>query len=459
MKNLKEIESQFREIATSNNLTGDSTELIIKLLAYNNYESSISARISLLESLPNRAVNENSKIEHAVNNMYSVYRGKNAQLSVKARVTGTLSLKRLQEVYSDKYNKFYYSHLVTDTGETIVGDYDLIYGQTYTLFLIKGEEVLTETLSVDTDNLYLLETVSSNVSEDYILRESIDSSVDLKLTKSFSTHIDSDINPDEESLIMDLTLPSYGVRFYSSGEGFNSSLNYNLTYIPYYNEEINSSLLNRMVIEGVELDYTSLSIESPIERESLKNLLYNLSKRTELQSRVRSNSDVLDQFKSMFSYKIKDCALGGYDYNSDILSIYYIPLLSDTLEGESSKFELTENDKSLYKEKLMYYVTKDIQLLPLYDFSSAIDLFISLELVVDSKIDISEISSYLKDMEYSLGQSFDIDMFRGYVNNLEGIRYSIIEVKDIEGNLISTLNLENNKYFKILDNLTYSYKI
>jgi hypothetical protein len=460
MKKLQTIEEEFREIAKSNNLKGDSVELLIKLLSYNRYESELSSRVSLLEALPSRASNINSKIEHAINNMYSVYRGKNATLKFKIKITGVLSINRFEKIYSDRFNTFYYSHCIDSKGNSIYGDYTFIYGQEYELIFIKSTQVITGSMTVDSSNPHLIELLVDNVSEDYMLKDSLESSVGLETTKDFFVHLDSSLDPLQNGIVFDLTIASYGVRFYSpEADGFNSSLSYQLTYVPFLDSEIVESNFEKMSVEGAEIYYDSFEVTKPISRESVDNLLYNLQKNTVLQSRVRSNSDVLDQFRSLFSNKIVDCSLGDYDLQEDKLTVYYIPLNSDSPEGSPSDYELTKEEKDLYLDSSMYYVTKNIDFIPLYDYSNSIPLFTNLSIIIDSKIDISLVSDELKSLEYVLGATVDVNKLTGAINNLDGVLYSELSITKSDGEKIeNSITALSNQYFKLLDGFTYSYK-
>ena len=57
---LIDIEQEFRDIATSHNIQGDSVELIIKLLSYNRLKTLTSVDNTLLEFLPDTSVNINN---------------------------------------------------------------------------------------------------------------------------------------------------------------------------------------------------------------------------------------------------------------------------------------------------------------------------------------------------------------------------------------------------------------
>lgn len=454
MITLSEIESKLREIALSNNLTGDLVELLIKLIAYSRYESEVSTYVSLLEALPSRAANENSKIEHAVNNMYSIFRGENSILELEVKVTGNITLNSLQLVFSNRFDRLYFKSLITPLGKEVSGDYDLVYGNVYKLRLIKSNSIESVLLSTDVDNAFLLESLVGNISETYILKNRLNN-FNLKTTKSFSDHIDSSIEGGDLKHF-DLTIPDYGVRFYSADPlGFSISDPYELLYAPFLEEDIRLDLLNKMTIEGVDIDFNSLKIIPFKEKEVLYNYLYNLNKNLLVQSKVRSNSDVLDSFRNLFTSKILDCSLESYDIDDNKLTISYIPL---SPELNPSPLELVDSDLSLYKNGLMYYVTKNIDLVPRYENESGVNIYINVDFYIVAPLDISKVIKHLKAMEYRLGGMFSKDKLLGFLNNLEGVKYVSLEAKDSLGNEVSEINLPNTEFFLVSNNFTYSLK-
>lgn len=461
MESLKDIENKLNNIARANNLTGDSVEFLIKLMSYTYFESLTSTRTAILEATPSRAVNLNSKIEHAMDQMYSINRGKNATLSVQATVTGNVSLKRFQQVYSDRQNNFYYSHVTLPSGEVVVGDYTFIYGLTYTLHLIKAEEIITQTLGVDVNNTFLLESLNNNISEDYTLKEDLLGSLSLVTTKDFGTHLDSSLSSLSEKKIFDLTTTNYGVRFYSPEiEGFNSSVQYNLTYVPYLQENVDMSNISKLLILGFELDHSTIQEEEYSSRESVENFIYNLRKEALTQSRVRSNDDVVDEFRSKFSTKLRDAIIGGYDLQNDILTINYIPFGSDAPIGTPSIYEITDVEKQNYIDSLLYYITQNIVFNPMYDHTNAVKYTVDINMFISQDIDISSITSSIQDLEYKLGGTFNTDELLGNIINLTGVRYATLEVKDEDGNPVTgSVTLDKDKYFLLSENFTYSFKI
>lgn len=462
MESLKDIENKLNNIAKANNLTGDSVEFLIKLMSYTYFESLTSTRVALLEALPSRAVHLNSKIEHAMDQMYSIYRGENASLDVKVRVTGNVSLTRFQQVYSDRRNNFYYSHVTLPSGEVVYGDYRFSHGIEYTLHLIKADEVVTESLSVDSTNPFLLESLSNNISETYIIKESLEGSISIDTTKDFGDHLDSSIDSEDDLLVFDLTTTNYGVRFYSPEVGgFNSSTQYEFKYIPYLQEDIDESNLIKLTILGFEVDHSTIITKSYTPQESVSNFLYNLKKETITQSRVRTNDDVVDEFKSKFPTKIKDAKIGGYDLQNDILTINYIPQGSDSPLGTPSIFEITNLEKQRYIDSLLYYVTQNINFVPMYDHTNAVKYSIEINMFVNQDIDISSVSQQIQNLEYKLGGTINVDELIGSVINLDGVKYATLEVTDLSTGqpVKGEVTLDVDKYFVLSENFTYSFKI
>ena len=464
METLKQIENKLKDIALSNNLVGDSVDLLIKLLSYTHYESLTSTRVSLLEALPSRAINLNSKIEHAMNEMYSIHRGINSHIRVKVKVTGNISLKKFDKVYSDRRNSFYYLETELSSGDIISGDYTFSYGQEYILTLIKSEGVIIQELGVLTDNKFMVETLNPGVSETYELKEGVGSPTSLLTTKDFSEHLETSLPSEPSSKLprlFDLTTTNYGVRFYSpDSSGFNTSINYQLKYLPYSDSEVDETQLNKLILKGFEVDHSTIVVTPVSPPETISNLLYNLKREAITQSRVRSNDDVVDEFKSKFGSKIVDASLGDYDYQNDIMTLNYIPLNSNSPLGVPSPQELQPYEEELYKESLLYYVTKNINFEPMYDHSNSIPLYVDISMFIGSEINVKELTDKIESYEYKLGGTINLDELLGFINNLEGVKYAMLDVKDLDGNnIVGEITANKNEYFLLSDNFTYSYKL
>lgn len=464
MKNLNEIESELKVIANANGFTGDSVDLLVKLVAYNRFEAESSVRVALLESVPDRATNINSIITHAMNEMYSIYRGKNSMVYVKAKVNGNIQLDTFDKVFTNKKSTLVYSHCIDDQGTVIRGKFDFIYGRTYTLVLINADKVKTNILSVTSNNLYILESLDSDISETYQLVYNVGNDLPIKVTKDFGEHIDRGLEDGTTSfdpLAMDLTITDYGLRVYAPTEtGFNASSDYTLTYIPFSDLDLEVSDLDKLTIPGFLIDTDELVTEDHVPRELVTNFLYNLKREAVTQNRTRANSDIIDSFKTSFSPKIRDVRMKDYDLQKDILRINYIPLKSDVIPYSR---ELTEEDRDYFVANLLYYVTKNIEFIPLYDETDSKEIKVEIDMVINETIDVNAINSYLKTFEYKINGKINKHEILGTLNEFDGVKYCNINIYDLskedpnipEDDLIAG----NDSYFILTPNLTYSYRI
>ena len=75
MKSLQDYIDIYREIANNLQLTGDSVELLVQMMANATYISEVEQVSFANEASLERATLMNSKIQHCVNLMYSVFRG------------------------------------------------------------------------------------------------------------------------------------------------------------------------------------------------------------------------------------------------------------------------------------------------------------------------------------------------------------------------------------------------
>lgn len=460
-KSLSEIESEFRTIAEANQLVGDSVEVLIKLLAYNRYESSTAVDNVLLESQPDTAVNTNSKISHAMNEMYSIYRGKNSTVTVDALVTGNTTLEKYSKVYSDRDNTLFFLSATLD-GVEVDGDYQFTYGRTYKLTLLKAEKKLTEVVTVLEENKYLIELLDSDISETYSVRTGPNLEVYLPTTNDFGKHIDSSLSDDEEDLVFDLTIPDYGLRLYApNSTGFNSSLTYTIDYFKFMDAAIDINNLQNIKITGFQLDIDSIVVNQRIPKETESNFLYNLSKNAIVQSRVRSNSDIIDLFLNVFSGNIRDASMNPYDLVNDILTINYIPLVSTPLDpGDINPTDIDNVELADFIDGLMYYVTPNIVTRPRRD-SDAVNLKLELFISVYEAIDPEEIFKVVRSYEYKLGNDFSKDRFIGEINDISGVRYCSLVSSTIVGSVVTEITTYQNpvdSYFLIAPNLSYTYK-
>ena len=75
MKSIEDYQNIYKNIAKRLNLTGDSVEMIQQMLAYSSYMEEVELINYVQEASFERSTLLNSKIQHSMNEMYSVTRG------------------------------------------------------------------------------------------------------------------------------------------------------------------------------------------------------------------------------------------------------------------------------------------------------------------------------------------------------------------------------------------------
>ena len=266
MRNLQDYINKYSDIASNLGYAGESVEVLVQLLANASYISEVENVTYAKEASLEKSSLDNSKIQHCVDNMYSVYRGACPRVVMKIRPTTYLSLEPYQKLLDSQTFKVYYlgyyklsrvpgmSNGVKGTKGTDIIDisdkkqdntggsggpeFDIddlldldekeknrsdVYGK-----FITGSVILPP-LSSDTDsyiimglvtqdnpvevkntiastNTYYIESTEDNLSNDLLVKVQGQS---VKVTRNFADHI---LKPTE--YIFDLTIPSFGSRLY-----------------------------------------------------------------------------------------------------------------------------------------------------------------------------------------------------------------------------------------------------
>jgi hypothetical protein len=234
-------------------------------------------------------------------------------------------------------------------------------------------------------------------------------------------------------------------------------------------EIINVGDLSKLKIPGFKLDLGTLEVTQRVPRESTSNFLYNLKRELITQSRVRSNSDIVDTFKKYFSDHVRDASMNDYDLVNDRITINYIPILSnDLIEPYDDFTEIGNIEMQSYLDSLMYYVTKDIVQVAVRD-SSAIRIGLDLSIVISDLIETQDVLDVVNRYEYKLGMKLNKDEFIGDINNIPGVRYCSLRLihlnipdPDNPGEFleeeIESMEAPINSYFLMSPNLNYTYR-
>ena len=119
MKSLSDYTKILRDTATNLNLHGESVEMLVQMLANALYISEVEHITYSQEASLERASLENSKIQHCVDNMYSVFRGTCPRVMMKIKPSKYITLNPYDlMVTSNNFNIYYLGYYkVTAPGE------------------------------------------------------------------------------------------------------------------------------------------------------------------------------------------------------------------------------------------------------------------------------------------------------------------------------------------------------
>lgn len=389
MKSLQDYINTYRNIASKLNIRGDSAEILIQLLANASYINEVENIAYSLESSIEKATQMNSKIQHCMDVMHSVFRGLCPRVILNIKPLKYFSFNTYDEIVTGNSFKLYYLGYYKD--DDIEGEGALSYdaGISYgPLTLPPSEDKTTKivcllatdrvekswTLS-SSENTYYLDCTEDNLSNDISLWFG---DKPLNLTTQFSDHL---INHN----IFDLTLPSFGTRLYITGcnkrsdnsfGDFETNSKFKMMGFKYTTlDSYNSYDLKKINIKGAELideGETSFWVRRNLsslipgvylvkesDRDSLVMTHYRANQGRYTNSIIRSNYDLGDILENDFPSKIVSGGTNAvYTKNSDNSSsivIYYIPM-------DSSNNYITEEEiRKFNSERKSYYIAKDIK--------------------------------------------------------------------------------------------------
>lgn len=464
MKSIQEYRSIYREIASNLGIQGDSVELLVQLLAQHSYINEVENVSYLKESSIESATTMNSKIQHCMDNMYSVYRGLCPRIVFRFIPTQSFSFIKHREVaVSSNFSLYYLGYkpkevdsegntVYKEDGTPVFKDYynydsctiypDLIEDSNkkniHEIITILAPTIATVSETVNYENTLYIDCTESDLSNDaYAFVSNGTTASYLSITRDFGDHI---IN---KSNVFDLTLPSYGSRIYiadsplsSNSTSGDSDTNINITAVYYKYSTLssyNTNEIKKLSISGFILqdfedkdEQVARGIKTIAEtsRDTVYSLHYKSSKDKFISSIVRSNDDICTLFKEKFIDKI---ATNGVSYvtENNVIKISYI-LATESTEDLTSK-EITEFKNTVKS----YYITDDIQLKK----SELVDINLSLELVLYDNVDSSGLEDSILSVLANYNRQFHEDSFlnikkaiRGEIEKISCIRY----VKEVE---------------------------
>lgn len=483
MRSLQDLTDIFREVAKKQNIQGDSAEVLIQLLANAAYISEVENIAYAQEASLEKATLINSKIQHCMNEMYSVFRGSCPRVLINFKPTKYFSFNVFDEIVSSNNFKVYYlGYYSSEKGEIMTGassvavEEDFVYApvtippslnnETYTIIGLIAKDTVQKSWSLNKSNTYYVDCTEEDLSNDMWVKingEYFDCS------RQFTDHI---LN----GRIFDLTIPSFGSRLYVADvlrSGFSRSESETPTNTKieakYFKlselNEYNESELKKINIRGAELvpfDENWLSYRKSeeistgiccipeIPRDSVSVIHYKANRDRYVNSIIRSNNDIGVILEEMYPDKVRS---GGTSYkfssNSDNsnIQIYYVPYNNSNLLTSSEIQDFISTRSS-------YYVTDLIDVVKGSQYTAVFS--IDLELYQNTNVD-----EEVKDILDSYGNQFNMNLDEK-LEEIRSLISKISNVKQILGiEIIYTsedgTQLTEERKNEVLNNLDRSY--
>lgn len=471
MRTLQDYLEIYRTIATNQGLTGAGVEMIAQMLANASYINEVENVSMVRESSIEKASLLNSKIQHCMNEMYSVFRGSCPRVIIKFKSTKYLSFKVFDKICSaNSFGVYYLGYLKTDKVESTESEVSLSdttnsmpeftyapvvipptgddeSSPSYTIIALLAKEFITQKQKLTVNNTYYVTVNENDLSNDLYVKVNGDYH---EVTRTFSDHINT-------GKIFDLTIPSYGMRLYTP-DIFRSEFNREEVKTPTNTEveigvfkfctfeSFNSSELKSIKIKGtkfVDFDATWLNNYSyssqntgmiflkEIPRNDINTIHYKAIRDRHVNSIFRSNSDIGVILEELFPEKVMK---NGTNYkfakvNDKMqLNIYYIPY--------SDQIALTESEKREYIEKRKsYYVADEISLRKGTKYNAIFS--INAEIYQNTSID-EDIKKVLQEYDYrfnlsilGLNKDGTVDKQGGLVKEITALLNKISNIKQI----------------------------
>lgn len=460
MKSLQDYRDLYRRIASNLNLQGDSVEVLVQMLANASYISEVENVAYVQEASLEKAVLMNSKIQHCMNDMYSVYRGQCPRIILRFKPNKYFSYNQFDEIVTSNNFSIYYLGYLKDDGEfayspiTIPPSTDT-EPKYYTIIGFLASEKVEKNW-VTEDGQYYVECTENGLSNDMYVK--IDNS-NVEFTRNFSDHILKDI-------IFDLTLPSFGSRLYLPNPPYEANKSITAMYYKYTSlASVNNSELKRVVIKGAELvpfeedwldsagyeelcpGLIAVNSQEPDENTTIH---YKANRDRYVNSILRSNSDIGTLLEEYFP----DIVLTGgttYKFTSNesgesLLTIYYIP------QGEN-RITLEDKDRFL-NDRYAYFITDELYINPgiCYDVTYSIDVELFENISVDEEIK-SILNNYSKKFDINLEEKeSEISSLISKISNVKIVRGISMDYTR-NGELVTDLDKvyedSSNVYFNI----------
>ena len=194
MKTLQDYLEIYRTSATNQGLTGAGVEMIAQMLANASYINEVENISMIKESSIEKASLINSKIQHCMNEMYSVFRGSCPRVIIKFKSTKYLNLNVFDQICAaNSFGVYYLGYLKSNNAEyagdrvaasdTISSYGDFIYAPTiipptgdkdtdpsYTIIALIAKNFVTQKQKLSISNTYYVTINEDNLSNDLYVK-------------------------------------------------------------------------------------------------------------------------------------------------------------------------------------------------------------------------------------------------------------------------------------------------
>ena len=328
MKTLSDYTRILRNTATNLNLHGDSVEMLVQMLANALYISEVEHITYSQEASLDRATLENSKIQHCVNQMYSVYRGANPRVLLNFRSTKYFQFNPHDEIIKSNNFRVYYLGYYDETSRELkYSSCTVSPDQSACIIGLIASDLYNSSWTITKENLYYKNIAVSDLSGDIVLKVNGET---VTLSRIFSDHI-------KDNCFFDLTLPGHGSRIYYP-EVFNETrrenlVNTNLSVLIYkymslseiVESEKKALKMTGAVLEsfpsnildglGKEEHYPGIIYEEETPRDGINTIHYKANKSRYTGTYLATNSDLSELLKEYYPSKVRSEGI-TYRFNS-----------------------------------------------------------------------------------------------------------------------------------------------
>lgn len=455
MKSPQDYINIYRSLAMKLGIQGDSSEILVQLLANASYIGEVENMSYAREASLEKASLMNSKIQHCMDEMYSVYRGACPRVLLNITPLKHFTFKVWDELISSNGFKIYYlgywdgNEKHTDQAALAgfnQGPVTLLPGKKTTLVGLLAKETSEMSYVLSDYNTWYVENTDENLSSDMFVK------INGKywpVSRIFSDHI-------LDSSVFDLTIPSFGSRLYLADilrsdvlsrrgiEETPANTKIQATYFKLTRlEEYNESALKSISLKGAkpepfEGEYLSrrgikewapgISYIPHVPEDSVVSTHYRAARNRFTASIMRSNTDLGVVLEEMWPNKVRS---GGTSYefltdsDNSVLTIYYVPQSNVSLLTETEIQEFVDTRSA-------YYITDLINVEKGNEIKAVLSL--NLELFQNTPVD-KEIKDILSRYSWRFGVNLDasIDEIKSLISKISNVK----KVIDFEINYLS----------------------